>query len=315
MDAPLHTAIQGLTQGVSLKDLQEAYATLSHRYRTHEKGHAFMRTPMERLAYLLVRMPATYAACDGALSHLPDPFFPQTSLDLGAGFGALTWALRNRFPGMSAHTLVERDGETLHLGEKLNLPHSTWIQGDLGNARSDTYDLVGASYALSETPPEKHGVIIDHMWQATKQILILVEPGTPQGFAVIKAARTHLLSQGGHILAPCTHSESCPMTGGNWCHFSASLPRTFTHQYLKQGSLGNEVEKYSYLIVSKTPVPRIPNQGRVLGHPLKKTGHLLVDVCSESGFQRHTFSKRQGDAYKMAKELQWGDRLIFPPIS
>ena len=44
-------------------------------------------------------------------------------------------------------------------------------------------------------------------------MLVLVEPGTPQGFARIREARAALIAEGAHIVAPCTHENVCPMEG------------------------------------------------------------------------------------------------------
>lgn len=69
---------------------------------------------------------------------------------------------------------------------------------------------------------------------------MLVEPGTPAGFANISAARTQVLeggravvggSSGGkqaaHVLAPCPHDGACPLESRrSWCHFVQRFQRT-----------------------------------------------------------------------------------------
>ena len=51
------------------------------------------------------------------------------------------------------------------------------------------------------------------LWQRRGQALVLIEPGTPQGFARIRAARAALIEAGAHIAAPCTHDNACPDGG------------------------------------------------------------------------------------------------------
>ena len=53
--------------------------------------------------------------------------------------------------------------------------------------------------------------MLDKLWDKTKEVLIIVEPGTPDGFDLVTDARAHLLSQDKdcHVAAPCPHSKVC----------------------------------------------------------------------------------------------------------
>ena len=135
------------------------------------------------------------------------------------------------------------------------------------------------SYALNECLPETRRDIVAKAWQATKETLVLIEPGTPLGFSAIKTARTQLIKEGGFLVAPCTHENACPLTEGDWCHFSARLERLPFHRKIKDAQLGYEDEKYSYLIVSKKPFVR-PAE-RIVRQVLQRPGHLILDVCGQ----------------------------------
>ncbi|HOE82161.1 MAG: small ribosomal subunit Rsm22 family protein [Myxococcota bacterium] len=53
--------------------------------------------------------------------------------------------------------------------------------------------------------------------------LLLIEPGTRWGGRAISKLREMLIEQGFVPLAPCTHSNECPMPGDSrsqWCHFN-----------------------------------------------------------------------------------------------
>ena len=119
-----------------------------------------------------------------------------------------------------------------------------------------TYDLVLISYALGELLADVRARVLDAAWRATSAdgALVIVEPGTPRHFQGVLDARTWLLTHGATIAAPCPHAAACPMAAaGDWCHFSARVPRTKEHRRLKAGSLSYEDEKFSYLIATRSP--------------------------------------------------------------
>lgn len=80
------------------------------------------------------------------------------------------------------------------------------------------------------------------LWQRTGGALVILEPGTPAGFAAVSAARAQILadstagsssSSGGgvpsaaHVVAPCPHDGPCPLEGRrSWCHFVQRFQRT-----------------------------------------------------------------------------------------
>ena len=64
------------------------------------------------------------------------------------------------------------------------------------------------------------------LWQAARIALVIVEPGTPKGFALIRAIRDELLVAGAPIAAPCPGPVPCPMAGADWCHFAARVERS-----------------------------------------------------------------------------------------
>ena len=76
-------------------------------------------------------------------------------------------------------------------------------------------DLVIAGYVLAELAETEAAKRAKTLWEAADQMLVLVEPGTPQGFARIRAARAALIAAGGHVVAPCTHDKDCPLTRGS----------------------------------------------------------------------------------------------------
>ena len=137
--------------------------------------------------------------------------------------------------------------------------------------------------------------------------LVIVEPGTPRGAATIRAIREQLLTAGAHMAAPCPAEMACPMTAPDWCHFAARVERSSLHRRLKEGSLGYEDEKYSYVALVRD-VTALP-EARVLRHPHHHPGLIELQVCTPRGIEPRRVSKRDRDAFRDARKAEWGGSL------
>jgi ribosomal protein RSM22 (predicted rRNA methylase) len=306
----LRAAIDRELEGVSLQQLTQAAAQLSQTYRSGKPTSSVKSI----LAYLVTRLPATYAALSAVFSELLErwpSFVPKSLLDLGAGPGTASWAVCAHFESCQQFTPVEREEEMIRVGEQLASEHSSlrlaqWRRGDLLSGLDvDPHDLVVLSYAIGELAPDAIPAVIDKAWVAAKEVLVIIEPGTPAGFERIRKVRDQLIVAGGHLVAPCPHHVECPMKGGDWCHFSQRLERTPFHRLAKAGALGYEDEKYSYVIVSKTPLIR--PQARVLRSPQRHSGHIDLVLCTERGLVREKVTRKEGERYKRARKVEWGE--------
>ena len=173
-------------------------------------------TPLQAAAYATARMPATYAAC-GRRVRAPGRgdagFSPASLLDVGAGTGAASWAAVTAWPGLHAITMLEPNPALRTLARRLAengpLGCAEFLSGDL-DAEKPQADLVVASYVLAELPEDRAAAVARDLWQGARSALALIEPGTPQGFARIRAARAALIEAGAHVAAPCTHDNAVP---------------------------------------------------------------------------------------------------------
>lgn len=314
----LEQAIEEETVKFSFQEVLEAREELTDRYRSRRpEKQGFMTTEAQRCAYVTARMPATFAVIHRVMEELqrrmPDTVL-KSLLDLGAGPGSAMWAACSVFPSIQQVTLVEKDGELAALGRRLAL-HSdqaalrqaAWKIADMETeAHYPSHDLTVLSYSVGELSQNTVQSLIQSSWQAAGQVLVVIEPGTPVGFERIRAIRGQLIALGAHLVAPCPHELACPMAGGDWCHFSERIERTSLHRRLKSGSLGYEDEKFSYVIASKNLC--VLPQTRVLRHPLKRSGHVILTLCTkEEGLKQETISKRNKEDYKQARKLDWGD--------
>lgn len=250
-----------------------------------------MVSDADREAYAKFRQPATSAVISTVLAGLQ----VDTLVDLGAGTGASL-----DFPGFTRAHLIEKDPN--HIQKSTD--RITWQCADFTKLDAlPEGDLLLASYSLGEANWKP---LLPKMVQATRNYIAIIEPGTPSHFEGIRAMRSSLLKLGMHPIAPCPHTASCPMSGGNWCHFSKRVPRSREHRLLKEGKRGFEDEKYSYLLFSKYPHP-LP-AARILRYPQKRSGHIHLDLCTAEGNQKKIISKKHPE-YKEIKKKDWGSEI------
>ena len=308
LPADLERQIQALSQTLAPKQRKELQENLSNRYRTQPQKA--LRSKEEAILYLTTRLPATFGVGERVLSIVKETYPAHASitsiLDVGAGPGASRWLFEDLFPALKTCTLVEQNSHMLAVGHALIHSLGTFQAQDYRVGELSPHDLVYASYTLSELKPHQQSTAVDILWTAAETLMVLIEPGTPQGFDTIRRARKTLIEKGAFILAPCGHESPCPMQDKDWCHFSVRIPRSKAHQQAKQGTLSFEDEKFSYLIVSKTPATQeLPP--RLMRKPIKGKGHMILDTCTKEGLKRQTVSKSKDKNYKHYAKLEWGD--------
>ncbi len=312
----LRAAIEIETEAIPHRDLTLAVAELTESYKQGSAGGPAINSAAKLAAYLQVRLPATFAAnwrVFQEIAGLASEWQPRSVLDLGAGPGTTMWAVAEVFPSIETFGLVERDRKMLEAGRRLAQSSSmravreaVWLPSDLGENAAAAADLVVISYALGELALPQRRSAIEFAWSRTKQMLVVIGPGTPVDFRTILDARTQLLGLGAHLLAPCPHESACPMEdGSDWCHFSQRLERTSDHRRLKAGALGYEDEKFSYVVASRSASERVT--ARILRHPQKHSGHVQLRLCTGSGLVQMTVTKSQKENYRRARKSEWGD--------
>ena len=291
--------------------LRKAAQELSRRYRA---GDFSITSAADRAAYLLTRLPATYAANEFVLREAAARVQGnvRSVLDLGCGPGTAMWAAAEAFPSAGSFTGVERDAGLIGIAGRLAsrsthaaLRGSCFIHADLrSRPEVQPHDLVVVSYALGEVPDRDR--IVDWAWTLARIALVIIEPGTPKAFQRVLQARDRLMSAGATIAAPCPHHDRCPLSEqGDWCHFRARLERTAEHRRLKGGELGYEDEKFSYLVA--THASATPAEARIVRHPLKRPGHVQLTLCTPKGLETRTVGKSRKELYRDARNVDWGD--------
>lgn len=322
--ADLRTALSALLDGLPPSRAATAVDRLIASYRGRTPTDApVLRDRADAAAYAAYRMPATYAAVRSALAAFRDRagmWTPTAHLDLGGGTGAATWAVADVWPGGEHRsTVLDWSQAALTLGRELAagagpgpVRRAEWRRAVLGGGPLPPADLVTVSYVLGELTGDDRAAVVAGAAEAAAGpggAVVVVEPGTPEGFARVLDARDRLLAAGFTVLAPCPHSAPCPAAGTDWCHFAARVPRTSLHRQVKGGSLPYEDEKFSYVAATRSAAPDgAGTADRVVRHPRTRKGQVLLELCAPDGaLRRETVTKRSGERYRAARDAAWGD--------
>ena len=313
----LQEAVEQLLTDMPQKAVRDAAAALSLRYRTDEKAPAGVRllsSEDEMRAYCAFRMPATYAALVKAMRMMKacGAGEPASLTDVGSGTGSALWAANDVFEHIDEANLYERESGMIRLAQQLAKDrldtHAQWSQGDMLTAQLQKADLVTASFCLGELNQDKAEEMVRKLWDAAQQTLLIVEPGTPAGYARIRRYLEILKDLGANMAAPCAAMGNCPIAAEDWCHFTVRIERSRLHKYLKEGSLPYEDEKFSFLAVTKEPVQ--PAQARIRRHPLIRGGYVELPLCREDAAETVKVTKKH-PGYKTARKAEIGDMWEF----
>ncbi|WP_413756921.1 small ribosomal subunit Rsm22 family protein [Streptomyces sp. MMBL 11-3] len=317
----LRAALAGLLDGLPPRTAAQAVDRLIANYRgTTPTDAPILRDRADVAAYAAYRMPATFEAVRAALGAFADAvpgWTPGSHVDVGGGTGAATWAVNATWPLERPVTVLDWADPALALGRELAssnalLRSAQWRRSRIGAALTiESSDLVTVSYVLGELTEAARAEVVDAA-AAAAQAVVVVEPGTPDGYARVIAARDRLVGAGFQVAAPCPHSAACPIVAGeDWCHFSVRVSRSSLHRQVKGGSLAYEDEKFSYVAAVRGLVAS-PAPSRVVRRPQIRKGQVLLDLCEvDERIARSTVTKRQGPLYKEARDTSWGD--AWPP--
>jgi ribosomal protein RSM22 (predicted rRNA methylase) len=332
----LQQAVERALATVSPVRWMRAAQELSERYRAPRGPDAppLARGEAQVLGYIALLLPATYAQLRGAMAaaalRIPG-WAPETLLDLGAGPGTALWAAAAQWPTLRHAAAWEREPAFIAIGRNLAAASSApavrnavWEHVDLTQApgardkrrgalaqEPSRYDLVVLGHVLNELAPDEQAHAVADAWRRTGGVLLLVEPGTPQGFAVVRAARDALLAAGAHTLAPCAHDAPCPLVD-DWCHFPQRVWRPAFQQKARGTPSQWEESKFSYAAMARF-APERPIWGRVIREPLSNKAYAEATISARDGIVRHRALKRHRAAYRLVQELPWGAALDEPP--
>ena len=194
----LDSAIANWLQAQHGGALREKAGRLTEAYR-----HGRSSAHIDLAAYLTARMPATYAALGRVFSQvaaIAEGFTPRSILDVGAGPGTATWAALQRWPEIAKVTMIEADARFVGLAGELAaaseipvLAAANIIKAKLSDTTTKA-EMIIAAYVFAELEERAAGEAALKLWAQAEHMLVVIEPGTPRGFARIRNARAALVA-------------------------------------------------------------------------------------------------------------------------
>ena len=264
----------------------------AHRSRIHEGlvgareliGTPYLADPVLRAEYEREIAPRTRVALAKILGevfpHPRGPGRPRRAVDLGAGTGAASAALRAHFGDELDLRAVDRVVATGHV-----LPVDITDIGALSRltAGSAPFDLAVAAHVLNELfvdrepadRVERLGRLVSSWCEVVLHeggTMILLEPALRETSRVLLAVRDHLLGMGFDVIAPCFFTGPCPalIRERDWCHDSAAR--------------GAGRVDFSYLVVRASgEASADPALCRIVSDPLPEKGRLKLFACGSGG--------------------------------
>jgi ribosomal protein RSM22 (predicted rRNA methylase) len=318
----LKAGLDRLAHGISRKTLAERAAAQSCNYRAGCGSHR-IATADDVLAYAFTRLPATYAAAVAVFNAMHETlptFWPRTLLDVGAGPGTAAFAAVRVFETLvdirfidanaglrklALTLMAEADSETLRRGAD----GQSYRHGNALALLAETQpaDLVVASYMAGEIAAGELARFTQMLWGVTAGALVVIEPGTPEGYGRVLRMRGELIAAGAHMAAPCPHGRACPLQPPDWCHFAQRLPRSRDHLRIKGAEVPFEDEKFSYVVLSRGKAQSI--DARVLAPPKIMKSAATAKLCTEDGLVVDIAARRDTSSYRRRKSWRWGDSV------
>ena len=293
-----------------LEDLFYAYQSPSRR-NTYVNDHSMAAL------YMIARGRSIMGVMEKIITQNLAAFHDVESVvDFGGGPGTFLFAI-SKFKTLNKYTNVERSDSFIGI---MNVLVEEFLSSSTTNTHVDsissnylkpgsqdipTSDLCVFSYTLCER--DNSLACLSDLVEHSNMVLI-IEPGTPSGFNNIIQARDKLIEKGFGTIAPCTVSNGfCPLrdSESDWCHFVERVDRSRIQRHLKNGVLGYEYEKYSYLLMSKNPIHL--DGKRIISRPNYTKHSISFDICSEKNSHIVITKKENKSEFKIVKKSIRGD--------
>ena len=176
--------------------------------------------PKETFAYIASQLPFMLAPLQNVFAEIArriPGFAPKSMLDFGSGPGTAIIAAQKHWNSSLneimavdvSQTMLEISAEIIKEHPEL-VDRVEWRRYMAMSSNRPKYNLVVSSMVLSELADDHlRQQSVDHLWQQTDDILVLIDRGNAEGFRILRNARDWLIknSQNSessqlHIVAP-----------------------------------------------------------------------------------------------------------------
>ena len=314
------TVIEEKINSISSKELANKFRIISDRYMSKKVGESLINSDEEALAYAVSRMPATFCAINDAVRHSLEIISSinfESMLDVGSGTGSATLAVLNNC-SIKHIRCIEREKYMSNLAKSV-LPSENvvWYDEDvtkIDSKKDFKSDLVISAYMINELSDNDLYEVVDFLWNNTKKVLIIVDPGTPDDYVRMMAVRKYLIEKGAKIIAPCLTNKPCKLDKNDWCAFTTRVERNKLQKLVKDADVPYEDEKYTYLVFSREDVLDFDfqNRARVIREPQVTQNYIDLKVCKNDGaIVSKKITKSNKEQFKIAKKISNGDICII----
>jgi ribosomal protein RSM22 (predicted rRNA methylase) len=321
----LEAAIATMLESIDIKQLVKRAEVLHYRYMHGDKGdkQSYVHTYSEALAYLALRVPATYAQIFGAFSAVKEisrsTWEPKKLLDIGSGPGTGVWAAHAIWPGLETATCIDVNKDFLLQGntlvQEMELPVDiSWKQHDVTSGIQEVklYDIVLVANVLNELTVAQRMRLLEQAFDRCKGVVVILEPGTQVGNDIVQAAARQFAKE--YMIAPYVQNRfvSDPKT---WIHFVQRFNRPEFARRIRQHMRDSQLmasdfedAKYTYVAIAKLPSADT-SWGRVIGPTKIQKGFLEIPILTATGIVQQKVLKRHKTHYQFAKSMRWGQLI------